>query len=104
MEIRLTACWTPPFHETNVSKFKDGEVEKCWGIGENMGLRTWNIVTIQDSAALRTHPKDGVLACATLLSRERMSRLSLECTLCKLLILWCREGGSNPHDLAVGGF
>ena len=22
----------------------------------------------------------------------------------KLLILWCREGGSNPHDLAVGGF
>ena len=28
--------------------------------------------------------------------------------LCKLFILkmiiWCREGGSNPHDLAVGGF
>jgi hypothetical protein len=18
--------------------------------------------------------------------------------------LWCREGGSNPHDLAIGGF
>ena len=22
----------------------------------------------------------------------------------KLLIYWCREGGSNPHDLAIGGF
>ena len=20
------------------------------------------------------------------------------------LFCWCREGGSNPHDLAVGGF
>jgi hypothetical protein len=19
-------------------------------------------------------------------------------------LLWCREGGSNPHDLAIGGF
>jgi hypothetical protein len=21
-----------------------------------------------------------------------------------LTLVWCREGGSNPHDLAIGGF
>jgi hypothetical protein len=22
----------------------------------------------------------------------------------KSMILWCREGGSNPHEVALGGF
>ena len=48
--------------------------------------------------ACKVSGKSSVSVRFSLLPIDKWSKMTNE------LSRWCREGGSNPHDLAIGGF